>query len=182
MTLNAGPQQYAGNPLTNKWSYFTITVVNPCDEADPCDFTTVIAPTDVLSDMTAYFDFVLKQQAFTQFSDTVTQLCPGIQCQGYEISLVYVSDGSTVPADLAKVALSKEVRVQTKNYAYAGTHTVRIKCIIKQGAAVISTGYSDTFDIILDPCNLKSCVYSELIAKTAADTQPQSYSIGVDNV
>ena len=47
---------------------------------------------------------------------------------------------------------------------------------------VVSTVSTNEFDIVLDACDTKSCVYSKLIAKTASDTQPESYSIGVDNV
>ena len=59
MTLLNGANQFAGPALTNTWSYFTITVVNPCNEAYPCDYATVIAPSENLLDMTAYFDNVL---------------------------------------------------------------------------------------------------------------------------
>lgn len=90
-----------------------------------------------------------------------------------------------LPSDLVTITTSNgspAVSVKTKNYAYAGTHTVRIKCTIIQGGATISYDYSNAFDLVLDPCDTKSCLYSTLIPLTAADTQPTDYAIGVDNV
>ena len=90
-----------------------------------------------------------------------------------------------LPLDLATFTTnngSPAVSIKTKNYDYAGTHTVRIKCAIVQGGATISYDYSNAFDVVLDPCDTKSCLYSTLIPLTAADTQPTDYAIGVDNV
>ena len=100
--------------------------------------------------------------------------------------LIYVSDLSTIPSDLATINSISEppkVRVKTTNYDYCGTHTVKIKGEMVVSGTSVAFAYSNDFDIIIDCCDTKSCIYTELIPHDSmVDSLPTDYTIGVDNV
>ena len=59
MTLHKGGGAWTGPALSNIWSYFTVSVVNPCVIQNPCEYTTVVVDPFTASnmvDMTAFFN------------------------------------------------------------------------------------------------------------------------------
>lgn len=177
------------------WTSFKMNIVNVCVMPSPCSYTSIVGnDAYLMNDMTAYVDNIEIKQTFTRWSDKVTGLgCESVngQCQVLVYYLVYKSDdpyinNSEVPMDLAVIDSGAEppvIKVKTKNYDYCGTHTVRIQGTFIYKGSEIDNKYGDEFNIFIDCCNTRSCIYTQLIPHDdAGSTAPADYAIGVDNV
>lgn len=146
-------------------------------------------------DMTAYVDGLEVKQTFTRWSDKVTKLpCledetdpdSVITCSVLVYSLIYVSDFSTVPSDLAVIISTAEppyIKVKVTNYDHCGTHQVRVRGDMMRSGASVSYAEGNNFNIIVDCCSTYSCLYTQLVEHDPlTDSLPTDYSIGVNNV
>jgi hypothetical protein len=83
------------------------------------------------------------------------------------------ANGTTVPSTLATVnSLQFKVTVMTSLYQYAGINPVQISASLNVFGNFIDSAVSNTFNINIDTCNVKSCKYTTLIALTATDSRP----------
>lgn len=60
------------------------------------------------------------------------------------------------------------IRVKTKNYAHCGTHRVKIKGDFVYKGNSVSVAYGNEFNIVIDCCDTKSCLYTSLIPHDSA--------------
>lgn len=75
-----------------------------------------------------------------------------------------------------------QIACSSINFAYTGTYYVYVYAVIELvflGGTGRSSVDGNTFKLVVDACS--SCSVSTLVALGTSDTQPTSYTIGVEN-